>query len=578
MMIMTGLLGIHIPKTKTLRAVLLLAVALSAGSLSAQGRVFWQEGGVVICDSTWAGVEQAAVPDGSGGVVVVWPDTRGDHESVWAQRVDRDGNVMWQENGVFLRGNTWSPRQFTAVPDGSGGMITVWYESFAGPYSFQVTAQRVDASGTVRWGPTGIVVAGSDVGREYQVFAIPDCGTGLIVAWMMSRLDSLGPDTLCVQRYDSTGSPRWESPFVLVTADTLGPYPPRVCSDGQAGACVAWSAWRGTEYRTFAQHIDSTGHLTWPGTGVSLFASSCYPNDAIPLPSGYVIVGGIADSIRAQRTDTDGQILWGPDGCSVYHGTSGGRGLSRVCALPGPDSTIYVVWSEKRGSIYGVHAQLVASTGQRLWDSLGADVGSVNSGESRSFSAVCDGRGGLIVSWPTLTGGVTGWDLYAQRLDSAGQLLWGNPGLGIATDSGRQSREPCVVTDERQGAIVAWGYSYAGQRVGVNVQRIGDAVSLSDSGLSAFRPGSVAVRPNPTTDIVRIDIPDDVRSLAVMDATGRVVRTLDRVAGFGSTSRFAWDLRTGRGGEVAPGVYFCQNPRSTRCLARIVVACHEAGL
>ena len=66
-------------------AMLLLAVAMSAGSLSAQGRTFWQEGGVVVCDRTW-GVGQAAAPDGTGGAFVVWSDTRTSHGSVWAQQ------------------------------------------------------------------------------------------------------------------------------------------------------------------------------------------------------------------------------------------------------------------------------------------------------------------------------------------------------------------------------------------------------------------------------------------------------------------------------------------------------------
>jgi hypothetical protein len=295
------------------------------------------------------------------------------------------------------------------------------------------------------------------------------------------------------------------------------------------------------------------------------------------LTGGYVIAGRIVDSIRAQRVDAEGQVLWGPNGCPVYSGASGGI-LGQVRVLPGLDGASYVVWCENRTGICGEHAQLLSASGQRLWDSLGVEVGSTNYNEAYYFGAVSGGRGGLIVSWPTLSGGTSGWDIYAQRLDSAGRLLWGTPGLGVATDSGRQSDEPSVVTDERQGAIIAWGNSYAGQRVGVNVQRVGDAVALNDLGSSAIRARSVAVRPSPATDFVRIDIPGDVRSLAVMDATGRLVRTLDRVASFGSTSRFAWDLRTGRGGEVAPGVYFCQNPRSTRCLASIVVACHKVGL
>ena len=87
-----GLAAIHILNAKTLRAVILLALALGAGSLFAEGQVFWQEGGVVVCEieSGW-GVGQAVASDDSGGIFVVWNDTRGETAGVWAQRVDRDG-------------------------------------------------------------------------------------------------------------------------------------------------------------------------------------------------------------------------------------------------------------------------------------------------------------------------------------------------------------------------------------------------------------------------------------------------------------------------------------------------------
>jgi hypothetical protein len=144
-------------------------------------------------------------------------------------------------------------------------------------------------------------------------------------------------------------------------------------------------------------------------------------------------------------------------------------------------------------------------------------------------------------------------------------------------DSGWQSR-PIAVTDARGGAIVVWVRSYAGDSIGLSAQRIGDAVSVRDERTAALRAMSVAVRPNPATGLVKICVPDDVRSLAVLDVTGRVVRTLSRAAGSGPGWGFEWDLRDSRGVRVSSGVYLCQDPKRARCLARIVLACQEAGL
>jgi len=304
-MITSGLLRIHIPRTKTLRAVMLLAVALSAGSLFAQGRVFWQEGGVVVCDSTWA-VGQAAVSDDSGGIAVVWRDSRGEYGSVWAQRVDRDGNVVWQRNGVLLRGeNTLSPGQFSAVADGYGGLIAVWREGVLGSTRRQVTAQRVDVSGAVRWDSSGVVVTGADSGFDYEVAAVSDGRGGVVVAWTVAAFESTGVDSLVVQRIDSFGHPCWGNPGLVMATESVEISPAEMCSDGAGGVCIAWAFVHGYVWRSVAQHIDGAGQPTWPGAGVSLLTSSCAPVDAVPLSGGYMIACAFVDSIRAQRVDAE---------------------------------------------------------------------------------------------------------------------------------------------------------------------------------------------------------------------------------------------------------------------------------
>lgn len=574
MMIISGLLGIHIPTTKTLRAVMLLALAVNVGSLLAQGRIFWQEGGVVVCDSTW-GVGQAVASDDSGGIFVVWRDTRGEYGSVWAQRVDRDGNAVWQRNGVLLRGgNTLGPGQFSAVADGRGGLIAVWREGVLASTRRQVTAQRVGASGAVLWDSSGVVVAGSDSMCRYEVTAVSDARGGAIVAWVVAPLESAAVDSLVVQRLDSLGRPCWGSPGLVVATDTLDVCPPRICPDGGGGIYVVWAGIELSQYRTLAQLVDSTGHSVWPGEGVQIFSSSFTPVEIIPARGGLVILCGMGEQIRAQLLDPAGSVLWGADGRPIRASTGHIWGASGCDA--GPCGT-YVVWPEKRSEAYDVYSQLLDTAGYRVWDSLGVKVGSVNSSEGHEVTSVSDGRTGFIVSWPEHSDSTGSWDVYAQRVDSAGQLRWGTSGLGVAVDGGWQSR-PIAVTDARGGAIVVWGRSYAGDSVGLCVQRIGDAVAVKDAGPATLPARSVAVRPSPATDFVRIDISGDVRSLAVLDATGRVVRTLDRIAGLGATSRFSWDLRRSRGGRVSSGVYFCQDPKSRKCLARIVLACHQAGL
>jgi len=554
---------IHIPKTKTLRAVILLALALGAGSLFAEGQTFWQEGGVVVCESTWA-IEQAAASDDSGGVFVIWYDTRGENGSVMAQHVDRDGNTVWQHNGVFVGdGDARDVNQLSAISDGRGGLIAVWHRgSDYSPYGrHEVAAQRLDATGTGLWDSGGVVVAGADSGFRYEVAAVSDGRGGVIAAWKVVAGDSTGVDSLVVQRIDSLGDFCWGNPGIVIARDSL--YGFMMCSDGAGGACFGINL-RGSNWHAVAQHVDSAGLAIWPGVGASLFPPGWYIRDITHKSDGYLVAATQADSMNVQRLDEQGQIIWGPVGYSVYrHGTP-----RTTYVFPGPDSSTCVVWAEERAvGVISIYTQLLSGLGERQWDSLGVEVGTTHDNESYRFGCVPAGAG-FIASWPRNSGGPTRFDIYAQHVDTAGRLLWGDPGLGIATDSGMQCWEPCVVTDTREGAIVTWGYSYFGGHVGLSVQRAGDVTGVVS--LVSTPPGrAVRVSPCPARTAVEILLSRESECVTIADALGRVVRVLPLSP---RGQRAIWDLKDVNGSRVPAGVYVFRQPESGTSLGRVVVA------
>ena len=63
------------------------------------------------------------------------------------------------------------------------------------------------------------------------------------------------------------------------------------------------------------------------------------------------------------------------------------------------------------------------------------------------------GAGGAIVSWADLRSGIC--DIYAQRIDANGNLLWGTGGVAIATVANTQ-QNPRMDDDSAGGAVIAW--------------------------------------------------------------------------------------------------------------------------
>jgi len=534
-------------RSTPLSALTLLVFVLSPRQLQAQGRAFWQEGGVVLCAETWSSSGLAAVPDDSGGAIAAWADSRGEYESVWAQRVNRDGDVLWQQNGVLLRDSTRTPSRLSAVSDSRGGMVVLWAEYFVWPNTMQVSAQRVDSAGNVLWGPNGVIVVGDREGRyDFYPAMTTDGRGGTIVAWVKKDMGLEREfDTLCVQRLDSLGRFRWGPNGVVVHADTLAG--PSLCADESGGAFLVWTVTGETRSTVLVQHVDSVGNLAWPQPGMPVCSVNAGAIQSVRVAGGTVIAFGTHASIRAQRLDPQGVRLWGNDG-------------KLVCAVPGyywrvtleADSLgTFWAWTEKRDSLYDVYAQTLDEGGNRQLESLGVRVGTVGSSDGRGVSALGDHKGRLMLSWPSRRNG--DWDLIAQKLDRQGSLCWGDSGLAVADDPRIQGWEPCLTTDSRGGAIVVWGYAH-----GVNAQRIGDVVGTGGSDLASSQIDDVHFWPNPARGRVMFDVRPRgrrVELLQVADATGRNVRTLRGCAVGQDVSRFVWDGKDDRLKAVPTGVY-----------------------
>src|SRR5262249_32132864 len=102
------------------------------------------------------------VADGTGGALAVWDDGRNGLD-VYAQHLLIFGTIdpAWPATGRAV-GNATPGIQNAdgaAIPDGSGGLIAVWADSRSGPTNNDIYAQRVQANGQLG----GTVV---DVPRE----------------------------------------------------------------------------------------------------------------------------------------------------------------------------------------------------------------------------------------------------------------------------------------------------------------------------------------------------------------------------------------------------------------------------
>jgi hypothetical protein len=113
------------------------------------------------------------------------------------------------------------------------------------------------------------------------------------------------------------------------------------------------------------------------------------------------------------------------------------------------------VWEDGRvsGLNRDVFAQRINAAGAVLWTANGVALCTAANNQYLP-KIVSDGAGGAIVTWTDFRiGGVS--DIFAQRVDASGAVAWTANGVGL---SGPASSEysPVIVADGAGGAIVTW--------------------------------------------------------------------------------------------------------------------------
>ncbi len=130
---------------------------------------------------------------------------------------------------------------------------------------------------------------------------------------------------------------------------------------------------------------------------------------------------------------------------------------------------VIVVWEDFRSADTNIYAQRMDIRGNILWTPGGVPVCTA-SRIQKSPRIIPDGNGGAIIAWIDRRDGRD--DLYAQRINAQGEAQWQSSGILIA--SAKVSDNLFVsdmTTDEKGGAIFAWCDSATGNR-NIYAQRI----------------------------------------------------------------------------------------------------------
>lgn len=305
---------------------------------------------------------------------------------------------------------------------------------------------------------------------------------------------------------------KWENNGVLICDADSDQAKVEIISDGSGGAIMTWwSRSTVTSYwDIYAQRVDSLGTCLWDSNGV-LICNQTYEDANVWVNienylgicsdgSGGAIISWIdcrstgpgnsweTGDIYVQRVDSSGNCLWNSNGVAICDQDSA-QGLHRICS-DGAGGAIIAWWDLRNGYywqgifLYGgdIYAQRVNSLGNIVWNSYPDGVPICDTIESQNKpNLVSDGCGGAIIAWNDnrITPGVYEWDPYAQRVDSSGNVLWTRNGIVINNEPNTQSH-PQLVSDGCGGAVIAWNdyRTWPAPNIDIYAQRVDPSGNL----------------------------------------------------------------------------------------------------
>jgi hypothetical protein len=236
-----------------------------AQRMSALGVPLWTTDGVLLCSNPSNKYYPVITRSAGQTWIIAWDDHRGPGgtDDIYAQCIDSSGSLLWSRDGVSLCTAPREQYRPQIAGDGNGGAIIVWTDNRNSPDSLNLTAdlyaQRVGPSGTVQWATDGVAVTTAHNDQVNPVLGADDRG-GAVIAWMDARSDT--SYDIYAQRVAGSGLVDWAQDGIPVSTALHDQTSPCILDDGSGGAVVAWEDWRPwTNADIYGQHISHQGLL-----------------------------------------------------------------------------------------------------------------------------------------------------------------------------------------------------------------------------------------------------------------------------------------------------------------------------
>lgn len=434
---------------------------LYAQKLDQAGNFFWKAGGLDV----FAGVEEnhhnpSIVPDGYGGLLFVYQKYSGETQGtdIYRGRINSAGEVLFHFATCYAQNEQLNPR---IVKKGSKAILC-WEDRRNG--NWDVYAQMVRLhDGILEWDVNGVAVANSLLDEQNPVVITSSSYGYQVFSW--SRKNSEGT-RIHVQKVNNLGELAWAAGGAEICPYSSEQLEPAILPDEEGGLWCLWSDRQEGASYPVVQHINGNClpllqreglKVTAPQVGVYAKLNS---SKLLAARSGDYFVawqdyrnGYQNADIYLQKLDAKGNSLWRRNGIPAC--LAKGEQSSPLLIEDGVGGVIVAWYDRRNGKDDNLYAQRIDAYGKLLWKAEGVEV-CLAAGDQNSLRAISDGDEGVVLCWVDSRDlAETGFDLYLQRVGHDGEALWGRDGKPFSNFPGLQTG-PAMVSDGNGGAFLVW--------------------------------------------------------------------------------------------------------------------------
>ncbi len=452
-----------------------LLVLLLIGSVFASGEFEWIENGVSVRQGVHIEWQRTGDSGASGQMIFAWSDTRTGDRDIYVQKIDTSGTKLWGDTGVRATIADGRQEDPVLVSDGSGGAFLAWIDYRDDEYG-DVYAQHLDADGNLSWEQSGVPVAVNTGSQQSANMARGATGVAYVI-WDDGSQSESGDIFGTV--LTATGPLAAGGTNGLPLVNASGTQTNHSIESSGSEVVVVWRDTRDTnDPDIYGQRLDVNFSGLWGENGRMVCgnaADQVYPKVA-PADGDRVAVSWMDDrnniktDIFSQLLDVNGNPVWTADGIPLTNLASE-QSFSRVKSN-GVDR-IYYVWQDFRNNAQDpdIFMQSLDFSGSPVWIDGGIPVVEADLKQLQPRFTLGD-AGGIYVTWlDERNGGYPQSDIYIQYVNVDGSMAFELDGLAL-TSGKKYQNGGLVRPDGNGGALIVWSNAATGS-IGITAQHVG---------------------------------------------------------------------------------------------------------